>query len=602
MKTYLLLIALALSAYSLQSFAQTNILSTNALAEQIMLGNYNPSSYEATNIIDNPREIICDLQSRIEPDSLLSYLVELGTFRTRNTSSDTVSATTGIGAARRWIYSKFQEFSALNENRLIPSYLQFDKVICSMGQHRNIFAVLPGSDTSDNSIILIEAHMDSRCESGCDINCIAHGSEDNGSGTVLVMELARVMSKYTFKHTLVFMATMGEEQGLHGADAFAEYALQKGIEIKAVQNNDVIGGIICGTTSSPPSCGGLNEIDSINVRIFSYGINYSEHKALARYIKLQYEEMSLFNATVPMTINIMTAEDRTGRGGDHIPFRQRGFTAVRLTAMNEHGDAKVGPTYTDRQHTPGDSVGVDTNNDGVVDSFYVDFNYLSRNTLINATSVTCLATGPKTPTVTYVHGIHGLEVHISTQTQYKHYRVGVRISPNLEFDKLYTFNDSIYYVIPGLFAGANYYISVASVDQYGVESLFSKETKEQPTINSDSVFIFATTPLDCNSLSIPEPGDNQPVLNIKLLPCVPNPFNHETTFSVIVHQRMKYNSAYILVTDILGRQIDKIDINLNSGKNTITYKYDDGYSGIYYYSLLIDGKIIQTQKMVISNH
>ena len=87
----------------------------------------------------------------------------------------------------------------------------------------------------------------------------------------LVLELARVMSKYTYNHTIVFMITIAEEQGLNGASAFADYATQKGIKIKTVLNDDVVGGIICGQTASQPGCQGAGQIDSTHFRIFSFG-------------------------------------------------------------------------------------------------------------------------------------------------------------------------------------------------------------------------------------------------------------------------------------------------------------------------------------------
>jgi Zn-dependent M28 family amino/carboxypeptidase len=130
------------------------------------------------------------------------------------------------------VYSKFQQFSTRAENRLIPSYLQFNYLMCSQTQHRNIFAVLPGMDTTDKSLVIIEGHIDSRCAGACDTACLAEGMEDNGSGTALVMELARVMSKYSYNQTIVFLVVIGEEQGLYGAKAFADYAKQKGIKIK----------------------------------------------------------------------------------------------------------------------------------------------------------------------------------------------------------------------------------------------------------------------------------------------------------------------------------------------------------------------------------
>src|SRR5690606_26787008 len=115
-------------------------------------------------------------------------------------------------------------------------------------------------------------------------------------------------------------------------------------------------------------CPGENEIDSTRVRLFSQGSFNSPHKGLVRYIKLQYRERILPFAAVPMTVTIMSAEDRTGRSGDHIPFRQNGYTAMRFTSAHEHGDAHVTqPGYDDRQHTSGDVLGVDTDHDSVID-------------------------------------------------------------------------------------------------------------------------------------------------------------------------------------------------------------------------------------------
>ena len=105
---------------------------------------------------------------------------------------------------------------------------------------------------------------------------------------------------------------------------------------------------------------------------------------------MQYEEELLAHVEVPHLVTIMTAEDRTGRGGDHIPFRSAGYPAMRFTSANEHGDASNGPNYDDRQHTSDDILGLDTDNDGQLDSFFVDFNYLARNAVINANAATMI--------------------------------------------------------------------------------------------------------------------------------------------------------------------------------------------------------------------
>src|SRR5262245_57898928 len=154
---------IALSALTVTASAQTAMLSTNPVAEQVMLGAYDPAAYLPATVITHPDSIARGINNRVSPDSLHAYLEVLRTFKNRNTGSDTVSSTKGIGAARRWVYSKFQEFSSQSGSRLIPSYLQFDLLICTQPQHRNIVAVLPGSDTSDKSIIIIEGHIDSRC-------------------------------------------------------------------------------------------------------------------------------------------------------------------------------------------------------------------------------------------------------------------------------------------------------------------------------------------------------------------------------------------------------------------------------------------------------
>ena len=367
-------------------FAQpTNILVTNPEALDIFNGYFSPSDYYPSTLIDHPEDIADQLVNEVSPDSLRNLLEILSSFENRNTGSDTTSNTFGMGAARRWAHQYMENISTQNENRLIVSYLQFDQEVCGMGQHRNVFAILPGIGPQSDEFILVEGHMDSRCEDGCDGDCMAHGVDDNGSGTALVLELARVMSPLAFNRSLIFMVTTGEEQGLIGADAFATFCQTEAVKLNAVFNNDIVGGIICGETASPPGCPGLNHIDSINLRVYSAGTTNSKNKNLARFSKLEYQENIADLVPVQTVINIMSPEDRTGRGGDHIPFRERGFPAVRFTSANEHGNGNPNSSGEhDRQHSvTGYFRRADTNADGVVDSFFVDFNYLARNTIIN---------------------------------------------------------------------------------------------------------------------------------------------------------------------------------------------------------------------------
>ncbi|MEN0005316.1 MAG: M28 family peptidase, partial [Bacteroidota bacterium] len=446
-------------AYSLIGYAQSNILVTNDEADSILKGLYNPADYIPDNVINSPFDIVDGIISGISPDSLKSHLEVLSTFGNRNTGADTISTTKGMGAARRWAFAKFQAFSENAENRLIPSYLQFDEEVCGMERHRNTFSILPGVGPQFDEVIIISGHLDSRCTDPCDITCEAVGMEDNGSGSVLVLELARVLSSFTFYRTIVFLLTTGEEQGLFGATAFAEYCEQQGIKVAAVLNNDTVGGIICGATASPPGCPGLGAIDSTNIRIYSAGTNTSPHKGLARFIKLEYEENVLPFVPTPNVINIMTSEDRVGRGGDHIPFRQRGFSAVRFTTAHEHGDGNPSQDgYTDRQHTINDVLGLDTDNDGVLDSFFVDFNYLARNTIINANAAAMAALGPITPLDVEFEDVDtGIQFAIDDPNDYGTYRIGWYGFNQNEFDTLITVN-TISDTIVGLPSGP-YFIS-----------------------------------------------------------------------------------------------------------------------------------------------
>ncbi|HWY99337.1 MAG TPA: M28 family peptidase [Bacteroidia bacterium] len=579
MKKFFLFLSLILSV---NLFSQTNIAFTDSTVAHILLGKYNPLTYYPSTILNQPDTIFKGINARISPDSLKSYIYKLAAFHNRNTISDTVSQTHGIGAARRWVYSKFQQYSYACQNRLLPAYLQFTFNIDSVKQHRNVVAILPGIDTTDKSIIIIEGHLDSRCANNFDTVSKAEGVEDNASGAALVMELARVMCKYSYNNTIVFMATTGEEQGLYGANAFAIYAKQKGIKIKAVLNNDVIGGIICGYTSSAPSCPGYGNLDSTQVRIFSLASFNSPHKGLARYTKLQYKENLLPTATVPMLISIMTPQDRTGRGGDHEPFNSYGFTAIRFTSANEDGDANVTDTaYKDRQHTSRDSIGTFKKNSTSLtpDSLFINFPYLTRNAVINGNAAGMLAIGPYQPDIKLTTpGPGSLIIQITKQTQYKEYRIGLRSTTN-DWDSVYTMTGKLIDTINGL-SGGTYYVSAMSDDTNNIESLPSTEYTAKVTGIGEV---------------------SAPPRNIELLQNKPNPFDIATCISVQVNDNIEYKNAYILITDIKGAEIKRIPIKLNKGVDEVLF--DHGYhpTGIYIYTLYIDGQVIESKRMVFAN-
>lgn len=573
---------ISLIVWSTCIFAQTNFSFTHPDAEAVLKGNYNPADYAASVVVDDPATIAAELGTRISPDSLKSYIIRLSQFGNRNSGSDTVSAVRGIGAARRWTYEKFKDFSAAGENRLLAGYFQFDRDMCSVLRHRNILAILPGTDPDPNGVVLIEGHIDSRCAVLCDTACVAEGVEDNATGTALVIELARVMSKYSFKNTIVFMATIGEEQGLYGAEAFAVYAKNNNIPIRAVLNNDVIGGVICGKTSSPPSCPGLNDIDSTSVRLFSAGGFNSLSKQLARYIKLEYHENLEATQSVPMNIRIMTPEDRTGRGGDHIPFRSRGFPAMRFTAANEHGDASNGAGYEDRQHTSDDILGVDTDNDNAIDSFFVQFNYLSRNALINGNAAAMIARAVPTPaSFTGARTGSTVTIDITDTLNIGHYRIALRSATN-DWDTVYTLDNATSGTFPCNPTGG-LFVSVASVDELGIESLFSGEKIITTTGTSD-------------------PGStHEESRNIRLFQNRPNPFDEATMISFWVNEVPRYRQASVVITDMSGRAVADLPVEIQQGMNEVQYVHGYGGKGAFQYALFIDNQPVDAKKMIFAN-
>jgi hypothetical protein len=561
--------------------AQTNIACTSLSAEQVLLGNYDPQGFASAEPMPlQPETLAEQLRAGISPDSLKAYIIRLAEFRTRNSGSDTFSDVEGIGAARRWVFSKFEEFSAARGGRLIPSFLQFDLPICGIGQHKNVFAVLPGS-APNSGIVLVEGHMDSRCAGLCDVDCDSEGVEDNATGTALVMEMARVMSRYQYPNTLVFLVTTAEEQGLLGADAFADYVQEKGILLRAVLNNDIIGGIYCGQTSSPPSCPGLNHVDSTSVRLFSAGSFNSPHKQLSRYIKLQYNENLRPTAQVPMNLRIMSPEDRTGRGGDHIPFRQKGYPAMRFTSANEHGDASNGPGYTDRQHTSDDILGADTDGDGAVDSFFVDFNYLARNTLINANAMAMAARGlPLPPDFSAQRSGGQVTVKLNSPLDTFRVRVAVR-STATDWDSVFTISLANSGTFPCKPTGP-VYVSVATVDEWGAESLFSAE--KIASISGDE-----------------EPGRGNSDPNYRLFQNRPNPFDEATWISFWVNELPRPAvSAAILVSDLQGRVIQNIPVALKAGMNEVLYTHGYGVRGTFAYTLFVGGKAVDSRQMIFA--
>ena len=565
--------------------AQTpfNIRVSNAQADAVLRGVYDPAAYAASDVQDAFDPIICGLEAGLSPDTLQALVQRLQDFGTRNTYADTSSAVRGIGASRRWAYDWFSSVSARNEGRLLVAYLDFEMPLaaeCGAGFFRNVFAVLPGRDTSDASVVLVEGHMDSRCEVLCDTTCYAPGADDNGSGTALVMELARVMSAYTFDHTLVFLLTVGEEQGLFGAEAFAQYCSSEGIGVKAVQNNDITGGVICGPSSSPPSCSGEGEVDSLSVRIFSSGVINSIHKDYARFMKTIYLEKVRGVSSSPMAVRLMSQEDRSGRGGDHIPFRVAGFRAIRVCASHEHGDANTSsPAYTGRQHSVRDIIGVDTDGDAQVDSFFVDFRYLQRNAVFNGAAMAAAALGPDAPTLTLTDDGLVVRLALPALTSGERYRIGVRQFGN-DFEALYEVNTAAF-DLPGIEPGNTYRVSAALVNAAGVQSLFSAETNFFASANTTALSADTALlePLDCLALGFDwpfgaEPGiasGQDPWSGIWLFAPRPNPFKDQTVFSARSEREDLRGQAFWTMHNAAGAEVWRHGFMLSPGDFSVVF-------------------------------
>ena len=316
---------------------------------------------------------------------------KLVSFGTRNTLSEQDNPVRGIGAARDWIFSEFQRISADCGSCLTVEKQSFLQPKANRVPEpttlTNVVAILKGT-TDPNRIYVVSGHYDSMCSSPTDAKCDAPGANDDASGTAAVIELARVMSKQKFDATIIFMTVPGEEQGLLGAAYFAEQAKQKAMNIEGMFTNDIVGGV---TTQK-------NSPNRNRVRVFSEGVpsdetqqqartrrsvggeNDSASRQLARYIKEQSDRY-LKNFKVWMIYR----RDRYLRGGDHIPFLERGFTAVRVTEVDEDYTHQHQNVRTENGVFYGDT------------PEFVDFEYTANVTRVNLISLASLAGAPARP-------------------------------------------------------------------------------------------------------------------------------------------------------------------------------------------------------------
>jgi len=336
---------------------------------------------------------IANIVREIDARNIEATIRKLVSFGTRNTLSEQNDPKRGIGAARDWLYAEFLKAAEASNGRMTVEKQSYEQAKAARVPEptilTNVVATIKGSQPeASDRIYVVSGHYDSMCSSPTDAKCDAPGANDDASGTAAVLEMARVMAKYEFDATIVFMAVAGEEQGLLGSTHFAEQAKQKNWNVDAMFTNDIVGN----------SLGGNGVRDRGHVRVFSEGVpsnetaaeattrrsvggeNDSASRQLARFIK---ETGDTF---VPQfKVMMIYRRDRYGRGGDHIPFLERGYPAVRFTEVNEefrhqHQNVRVenGVQFGDLPE-------------------FVDFAYIANVARVNAASLAALAWAPSRP-------------------------------------------------------------------------------------------------------------------------------------------------------------------------------------------------------------
>jgi hypothetical protein len=408
--------------------------------------------------------------SEVSATNLESVIKKLVSFQTRHTLSDTLSKTTGIGAARTWIKSEFEKYGLASGGRLQVTYDTFTQPadgrrITAPVVLKNVVAILPGTDPNDKRMLMVSGHYDSRVTDVMNIKDFAPGANDDASGVAAVMEMCRIMSKQKYNCTLVFVAMVGEEQGLYGATNLAKRAKEEGWNVHLLMNNDIVGN----------SYGMETDIkDNKSVRVFSEGVSPAETPAqaaarqsagtdndgkarsAARYIKEVAERY-----VDQLEVKLIYRRDRFLRGGDHTPFSQQGFAAVRITEMNEDFNRQHQDVRTENGFKFGDL------------PEYVDYNYLQKVTRMNLSVMSNLALSTQEPENVVV-----LTAGLTNKTALKWdapkgkvpagYYVLMRETTSPFWEKKFFVKENSATLA---YSKDNYYFGVQSVDENGHESL-----------------------------------------------------------------------------------------------------------------------------------
>jgi hypothetical protein len=419
---------------------------------------------------NNYDKVIFNIISDISKERIKDDIVTLANFGTRHTLSDTVSNERGIGAARRWIKKTFESISEDCNNCLEvfdqKNYFKKNNLrLIKDVWINNVVAIQRGSKYP-NRYVLMSGDIDSRVSDPNDFISDSPGANDNARGMAGTIEAARVLSKYKFDNSIVYVGLSGEEQGLYGGKGLAEYAKKNNWDIIGILNNDMIGNIE-----------GVNGvIDNKSFRIFSEPVPANESDR-QRYMRRFYggevdgnsRQLArfIYNSTkkyIPdLNPDLVYRLDRFGRGGHHRPFNDLGFAGVRIMESNENYNRQHQDIRTENNIDYGDVISG------------VNFEYAKKLTAVNAVNLALLGWSPPPPKNLKIGGI--VEPSVKFKWDYSDNQdiIGYKIywrttsAPNWEFSKV--INKKNEYTLDGIIID-NFLFSVVSINSKGFESIY----------------------------------------------------------------------------------------------------------------------------------
>lgn len=413
---------------------------------------------------------IQQMVAEVSSKNIEAVVRKLVSFETRHTLSDTTSKKTGIGAARNWIKSEFEKYAQASGGRMKVEFDTFTQPadgrrVAAPTVMKNVVATLPGSDPNDDRVLIVSGHYDSRASDVNDAKSFAPGANDDASGTAVAMELARVMSKYKFNCTIMFVAMVGEEQGLYGAQNLAKRAKAENWNVHGMITNDIVGNTYGVETDLKDNRSvrifseGVPAVESqsqANIRNSTGGENDGSARQFARYLKEVGERY-----VDQLDVKLIYRRDRYLRGGDHTPFSQQGFTGIRVTEMNEDFN---------RQHQ-------DVRKENGVDygdlPDFVDYNYTQKVARMNLSALANLTLAPREP-----QNVGVVTSQLTNKTTLKWeapkgekpvgYYVVMRETSSPAWERKFFVSDTTATLN---YSKDNYFFGVQSVDAEGHESL-----------------------------------------------------------------------------------------------------------------------------------